>query len=328
MCFLNALFPPARPADHQLAAQEDLPRRQVRVLDPFQHGQRGDTTDLTAGLVNGSQRHRQQRGVLGVVETGEAEVPWDADVQFLQAAHQQRGRVIVGADHRIGLLDQARHERGIFRIADADLLLLRGQSVLGQRFAEAGDAQVHAERRARRRDEAWIPCALSQQVRRHQQTGREVVHAHQVEPAPLRSGIEIAVQEHHRDAGAFQRVHDPAVHVVLVFGQLQRREEDTVNLGAQTLLAEVHRLIDRRQVLPRVGAPQQVRAVLARLQRDFGADRLENLRIAQTRDDQAPQSTVTVDIAGCPPNKRACAGAPFDQAFELELPQRLPDRGS
>ena len=66
-------------AHHQAEVQQDVPRGQFRAAQPLEHGADRDRAHVRAGLVDGCQRHRQQAGVLYVVNADHPDVARDRD---------------------------------------------------------------------------------------------------------------------------------------------------------------------------------------------------------------------------------------------------------
>ena len=115
-----------------------------------------------------------------------------------------------------------------------------------------------------------------------------VIDAHQVETAAAGEPLQIAIQEDDGDAGPVQGTGNLPVGLVHARRQLDGGEEDAGHLLRDVSFAKpldnVIGLLDR----PRRGvAPKKGKVLRLHQPGDLGADGLENLGSAQTRDQEA-----------------------------------------
>ena len=103
-----------------------------------------------------------------------------------------------------------------------------------QRFTIAGFARVDGRGRFGKTDKRDAPAPEAEQMLGDDVAGTPVVDADQIMMAALRIRDHRPVEQDDWNARLVQRVRDPPVHVVLLIGQFERRQEHAGDLTLDT----------------------------------------------------------------------------------------------
>ena len=303
-----------------------------RLGHAVEHGAKGDQRDVAARLVNGRQRHRQQRGIFHVIEADHPDIAGDAQANGLERAHQGGGGVVIGADVGVGLAagGEPAHELQVGRVPQPHPIGRDVQAAADQRLAHPRDARVHRRSGEGTGHEAQALAAQFQEVFGQEEPAGDVLDADQVEVAAVGEGLEVAVQQDHGDAGLAQRLGQAAVGWVLFRHQFKRGEEHPADLALDKLLAEFVGVLEAGVgVVAGMGrtAPEQAVIVHARQAGQFATDHAEDFGGVQAGNEQ-PQLARRHGRRRGGPEVSARAGAAFDQALGLQVQERSPDGGA
>ena len=92
----------------RLHSRRTIARRHVGAGEAFEHDAHRGLADVAAGLVDGGERHGEERCVIHVVDADDADVAGNAQTGGEQGVHQVAGDAVVGADEGLAFA----HGRG------------------------------------------------------------------------------------------------------------------------------------------------------------------------------------------------------------------------
>jgi len=133
----------------------------------------------------------------------------------------------------------------------------------------------------------------------------DVVDADKIKIAAQGKIGHVAVEQHHGDAGLAEFSGDLRIEFHTFFGVFKRGEDHAIDLAGDELIGQQQGLLGGIIVGGGAGGVAMNQKMAARLGMagDFGADRIENFGIAQTRDNQAEiqraRTGRAADSCGC-----------------------------
>jgi len=135
-----------------------------------------------------------------------------------------------------------------------------------------------------------MTAAESNEVLGDHVAARHVIDAHQVEVAAIGKGWEIAIEEHHGDAGASQGFGEPAIGRCLGRIEFVGGKEDAAELALDEMPAQFLGVLEARVgIVPGMSGspPKHAEALHPGQAGQLAADVLEYFRVAQAGNEQA-----------------------------------------
>ena len=171
-----------------------------------------------------------------------------------------------------------------------------------QRLAVAGLARLDGRRGVLDADERnpHGRSAEAEQVFGDPVARAPIVDADEIVDAALRIGHHRAIEQHDRNARGVERLRDLQIDRVLVRRQLERGEEHAGDAAVDELAAQLPRAVGLRRGTARQAAPEERMLPRQRRRHHPLTDRLEDLGLAQIRNEQPEEPRVG---AGCAPSR-------------------------
>ena len=135
----------ARTAKDGLRLQEDVACGEIGFLQSLEHCHESHSTNVTAVLMLGGERNRQEARVFHVIDSNYANILRNTYSASGEPLHDPSCGDVVGTDNcvRTAVSEHGLQEMMILWIADAYKILLLGEAASEESFAIAGDSAVN-----------------------------------------------------------------------------------------------------------------------------------------------------------------------------------------